>query len=108
MRMDYDEYICNDHNKYDFPETTNQIRTKKIICEAPMGSGKQTVIGKWISAHKTDRFMVIVPTVNIPEEFFAKLSKTNKNINIRLCVNDNVFKEFHKAVHDEANVIITT
>lgn len=40
MRMDYDEYICNDHNKYDFPETTNQIRTKKIICEAPMGSGK--------------------------------------------------------------------
>lgn len=61
--------------------------------------------------------MVLVPTVNIAEEFYAKLCKIsmaeldfpmNKEINIRLCVNDNAFSEFHKAVYDEVNVIITT
>ena len=27
---------------------------------------------------------------------------------IRLCVNDNVFKEFHKVTHNEVNIMITT
>ena len=52
--------------------------------------------------------MVIFPTVNIAEEFYAKLCNMNKEINIRLCISDNAFKEFNKAVHGQINVIITT
>ena len=80
---------------------------KKFICEAPIGSGKSTAIRKWISSHKTDKFLVIVPTVNIAEEFYTKLNDMKVN-SIQLCVNDNAFKEFHKAVHNEVNIIITT
>ena len=80
---------------------------KKFICEAPIGSGKSTAIRKWISSHKTEKFMVIVPTVNIAEEFYTKLIDM-KVKSIQLCVNDNAFKEFHKAVHNEVNIIITT
>ena len=104
--MDYDDYYyCMDHNKYDLRKITKQIRTKKFICEAPIGSGKSTAIRKWISSHNTEKFMVIVPTVNIAEEFYTKL---NKDLNIRLCVNDNAFSEFRKAVYNEVNIIITT
>ena len=109
--IDYDTYYyCMDHSKYELREITRQIRTKKFICEAPIGSGKSSAIRKWISAHKTNKFMVIVPTVNIAEEFYTKLCKMNEadEINIRLCVSDNAFKEFHKAVHSQVNVIITT
>ena len=48
--------------------------------------------------------MVIVPKVNIAEEFYTKINDKS----IRLCVNDNAFKEFRKAIHNEVNVIITT
>ena len=41
--------------------------------------------------------------MNIAEEFYTKLNDKS----IRLCVNDNEFKEFHKAVHNEVNIIIT-
>ena len=62
----------------------------KFICEAPIGSGKSTAICNLISSHKTDRFMV-VPTVNIAEEFYTKLNDMNVN-SIQLYVNDNSFK----------------
>lgn len=51
--------------------------------------------------------MVIVPTLNITEEFYTILSDMNVK-SIRLYVNDNAFKEFHKAVQNEVNIIITT
>ncbi len=51
--------------------------------------------------------MVIVPTVNITEELYTKLSDMNVKP-IRLYVNENAFKEFHKDVHDEINIIIFT
>lgn len=44
--------------------------------------------------------MVKVPTVSIAEEFYIKLSNNNS---IPLGINENAFKEFHKAVHDEVN-----
>ena len=47
---------------------------KKFICEAPIGSGKSTAIRKLKSSHKTDKFLVIVPTVNIAEEFYSKMN----------------------------------
>ena len=84
---------------------TKQIQTKKFICKAPIGFGKSTAIRKWISTYKDNKFMVIVPTVNIAEEFYIKLSS---NESIRLCVNEIAFKEFIKAVHDEVNIIVTT
>ena len=72
--VDYDEFYFMDRNKYDLRKITKQIRTKKFICEALIGSGKSTAIRKWISSHSTERFMVIVPTVNIATEFYTKLS----------------------------------
>ena len=42
--MDYDDYLSRDHNKYDLRKITKQIRTKKFICGAPIGSGKSTAI----------------------------------------------------------------
>ena len=61
-------YYCMNHNKYDLSKITMKIRSTKFVCEEPIGSGKSTAIRKWISVHKTDKFMVIVPTVNITEE----------------------------------------
>ncbi|KAK8900271.1 hypothetical protein M9Y10_002594 [Tritrichomonas musculus] len=52
--------------------------------------------------------MVIVPTVNIAEEFYTKLTPLIVNNSIRLCVKDDAFKEFRKAVNDEVNIVITT
>ena len=106
--MDYDDYYyCIDHNKYDLRKITKQIRMKKLICEAPIGSGKSTAIRKRISSHKTENLMEIVSTVNIAKEFYTKLNDMDVK-SIQLCVNDNAFKEFHKAVHNEVNKIITT
>ena len=37
--MDYDDYYyCMNYDKYDLRKITKQIRTKKFICEAPIGS----------------------------------------------------------------------
>ncbi len=103
--IDYDDYYyCMNLSRYDLRKITKQIRMKKFICEASIGSGKSTAIHKWISSHKTEKFMVIVPTLNIAEEFYTKINDKS----IRLCVNDNAFKEFRKAIHNELNVIITT
>ena len=101
---DYYEYLSRDHNRHDLNKITKKIRPKKFICEAPIDSGKSTAIRKLISSYKTEKFMVIVPTVNIAEEFYTKLNDKS----IRLCVNNNAFKEFHKAIHNEMNTIITT
>ena len=106
--MDYDDYYyCIDHNKYDLRKITKQIRMKKLIWKAPIGSGKSTAIRKRISSHKTENLMVIVPTVNIAKEFYTKLNDMDVK-SIQLCANDNAFKEFHKAVHNEVNKILTT
>ena len=51
--------------------------------------------------------MVIIQTVNIDKEFYNKLRNMNVK-SIRLCVNDNMFKESHKVEHNENNIIITT
>ena len=87
---------------------TKQIRNKKIICEAPIGSGKSTAIHKWIASHSTERFMVRIPTVNIANQFYTTLCNMNNELNIQLCVNDNTFSEFYKAVYSKINIIITT
>lgn len=50
----------------------------------------------------------IIPTVNISEEFDTKLTPLIDNNSIRLCVKDDIFKEFRKAVNNEVNIIITT
>ncbi len=107
--VEFDDSPCYyiDSDKYDLRKITKQIRTKKFICQAPIGSGKSTAIRKLIASHSTERFVVIVPTENIATVFYTKLSDMDVN-SIRLCVNDNPFKEFHKAVHNEVNVIITT
>ena len=47
--------------------------------------------------------MVIVPTVNIAEEFYTKLTDMNVKP-IRSCVNDIAFKEFN----NDVNIIIIT
>ena len=60
--MDYDDYLSMNQNKYDLFKITKQIRSKKFICEATIGSGKSGEIRKQIYSHKTDRFMVILPT----------------------------------------------
>ena len=39
-------YYYMNHNKYDLRKITKQIRSKKFICEAPMGSSKSTAIHK--------------------------------------------------------------
>lgn len=60
--------------------------------------------------------MVIVPTVNITEELYTKLSDISKvSKSLRLCVKEDAFIEFHKVVHNstelgrdnEVNAIIT-
>ena len=82
--FEYDDYsYCINCNKYDLCMIIKQTKTKKFIFEAQMFSGKSTAIRKMISAHTTDsqselgkagKFKVIVPTVNIAEEFYIKMS----------------------------------
>ena len=95
-----------------------QITTKKFIYEALIGSGKFTAIRKWRS-NQTEKFKVIVPTVNIAEKFYTKLNEqiimlertdmnNEPNITALFWVNDIAFKEFKKAVQNEVNAIVTT
>lgn len=52
--IDYDNsYYCMDHNRYELRKITKPIRTKKFICEAPIGSGKSTSIRKWNLLNRT-------------------------------------------------------
>mgnify|MGYP006962208626 CR=1 FL=1 len=80
---DYD-YISMSHNKYDL----RMITKKKFIGEASIWSSKLTAILKSILSYKTGKFIVIIPTVNISEEFYTKLNV----ISIQVRVNDNMFK----------------
>ena len=72
--MDYDDYNGMNHYKYVLRKITKKISSKKFICEEPISSGKSTSICKWISSSKTEKFMVIVLTVNTVEEFYTKLN----------------------------------
>ena len=49
--------------------------------------------------------MVIIPTVNIVEEFYTKLCNMNKELNMQLWVKKNAFNEFR---YKQDNIIITT
>lgn len=87
--------------------TIRQIRIN-FICEGSICSGKSTAIWKQISAHKDNKFMVIVPTINKVEEFYTKLTQSIDKKSIRICVKDDAFKKNLKAVNDKVNIVITT
>ena len=108
INLNDDAYFCKSYNKCDLCKITKQIRNKKFIREAPIGSDKSPAKRRYISAHKDNKFMVIVPIVNIAEEFYTKLTLIIDDKSIRFCVKDDASKEFGKAVNDEVNIVITT
>lgn len=114
-------------------ETTLINYIKHFICEAPVGSGKSTAIIKWIyNTIPKNKFILIVPTVNIANEFYNKLNESLKdrnisnneleasgsmsmapgqsptNLEIKLCIKDNAFEDFEKAIKDFCPVVIST
>lgn len=95
-------------------ETTLINYIKHFICEAPVGSGKSTAIIKWIyNTIPNNKFILIVPTVNIANEFYNKLTESLKdrdisNKEIKLCIKDNAFEDFEKAIKDFCPVVIST
>lgn len=96
--------------------TTREKAIKKFICQAPIGSGKSTAIRKWIyNTVPKNKFILIVPTINIALEFYSKLyvalnNNHPKNIDniIKVCVKDGAFKEFKQAITSFVPVVITT
>lgn len=90
------------------PEQHSNKEGKTLI-----GLGKSTAISEWISAHKTNRFMVIVLSVNIEKELYTKLFQLVQieyetfSDYIPLCFNERAFSEFSKAAYNHVNVIIT-
>lgn len=60
----------------------------------------------WISVHKDNKFIVIVLTVNIAEKFYTNLNPLFDNKSLRICVKNDAFKEFHKAINYEVNLIL--
>lgn len=89
---------------------------KKFICEAPIGSGKSTAIRKWmLNTIPGNKFILIVPTVNIAIEFYAKLCVNILNQaddlienKIKVCVRDKAFTEFREAINKFIPIVITT
>ena len=73
-------------NEYEFKRTARTIKTKQFICEAPIATGKSTALRKWLFSRLNPKyndyykFIVIVPTVNIAEEFYNKLSAMMKDV----------------------------
>ena len=103
----------------------------RFICEAPVGSGKTTAIKKFItqsiSKHLLDegspflgsmfKFIFIVPTVNIAEQFcknFEIISSTeteSASFSVKPCVHDGAFKDFKKQMQEDVRLsplIVTT
>ena len=115
-------------NEYEFKQPKRTIKTKKFICEAPIAAGKSTALRKWLFSrinpkyNEYNKFIVIVPTVNIAEEFYNKLSALMKDVVeplnegdnaglkgfIKLCVKDDAFSDFINAVKTSVNIVITT
>ena len=101
----------NDHE-----EITIEKSIKKFICEAPIGSGKSTAIRKWIYNTAPDnKFILIVPTINIAMEFYSKLyvalyNKYKDNVDdyIKVCIKEGAFKEFKAAITNFIPIVITT
>lgn len=82
---------------------------KHFICEAPVGSGKSTAIREWmINTINENKFILIVPTVNIAIEFYSKISKVIDSSNVKICVKENAFADFRKAIEDFVPIVITT
>ena len=95
--------------------TTITKSTKKFICEAPIGSGKSTAIRKWmVNTINKNKFILIVPTVNIAMEFYSKmyvelLNQTEEiDDTIKVCVRDKAFTEFREAINKFTPIVITT
>ena len=96
--------------------TTEEKTIKKFICQAPIGSGKSTAIRKWVyNTVPNNKFILIVPTINIAMEFYSKLyvalnNNHPKDIDkiIKVCVKDGAFKEFKSAITSFVPVVITT
>ncbi len=96
--------------------TTIEKSIKKFICQAPIGSGKSTAIRKWIyNTVSNNKFILIVPTINIALEFYTKIyvalnNNHPKDIDklIKVCVKDGAFKEFKQAITSFVPVVITT
>ena len=100
----------------DDEEITIDKTIKKFICQAPIGSGKSTAIRKWIyNTVPNNKFLLIVPTINIAMEFYSKLyvalnNNHPKNIDemIKVCVKEGAFKEFKAATTHFVPIVITT
>ena len=99
----------------------------KFICEAPVGSGKSTAIKKFIQNHIIKsiqenrckfKFIVIVPTINIAEQFASNWdirietpSRRFERKQFQPCVSEGAFKAFKdklKMPIDIDPLIITT
>ena len=96
--------------------TTIEKTVKKFICQAPIGSGKSTALRKWVyNTVPTNKFILIVPTINIAMEFYSKLYVALNNTHpktideiIKVCVKEGAFKEFKQAITRFVPVVITT
>ena len=81
-----------------------------------MGSGKITALRKLVYNTVTNnKFILVVPTINIAMEFYSKLyvainNKHSKNIDemIKVNVKEGAFKEFKSAIINYIPVVITT
>ncbi|KAK8836653.1 hypothetical protein M9Y10_037589 [Tritrichomonas musculus] len=86
--------------EYDDCINTRTTHINKFICEAPVGCGKSTALREWmINTILKSKYILIVPTVNIALEFYTKLNKKINNSGlIRVCVKENAFADFRKAI----------
>lgn len=101
--------------EYDDCISTITTHINKFICKAPVGCGKSTALREWmINTIPKSKYILIVPTVNIALEFYSKL---NKKINdsdsampgsIKVCVKENAFADFRKAINDFVPIIISS
>ena len=96
--------------EYDDCINTRTTHINKFICEAPVGCGKSTALREWmINTILKSKYILIVPTVNIALEFYTKLNKKINNSGlIRVCVKENAFADFRKAINDFVPIVITT
>ncbi|KAK8883037.1 hypothetical protein M9Y10_045685 [Tritrichomonas musculus] len=89
---------------------------RSFICESSTGSGKRTAIREWIinTIPEDSKYIVIVPTVIIAIEFYKKICASldtnaeEMDKSIKVCVKENAFTEFKKAIGKSVPIAITT
>lgn len=110
------ERYDNEDSPHPSSSTISYTSLQKFICESPTGSGKSTAIREWIinTIPEDSKYIVIVPTVNIAIEFYKKIC-ASLDINaeemdkaIKVCVKENAFTEFRKAIEKSVPIVITT